>query len=193
MIPYTEESDHIFAVQLYDAEACCRIIEQVKHLDTWKSAQVREPAAEGGFDSYTKPEIRSTSILSRDDGAHVYRDFDERMQTVVKPFVKQIWNVDFVEHGGTQILRYGTGGHYVAHSDAGEDLQNRYFSIVCYLNDDFDGGQTSFPYLDYAAVPRSGKAIIFPSKYLHRAEPVRGGEKYVLVSWLLGPSPIRWI
>jgi hypothetical protein len=193
MIPYTEESHHIFAVQLYTAAECRRVVESVRSLDTWQSAQVREPTDEGGFDSFTRPEIRSTSILRWSDDEVIYKEFDVKMQSVIKPLIKQIWGVDFTEHGGTQILRYAPGGHYVAHSDAGEDLQDRYFSIVCYLNDDFEGGQTSFPFLDYAATPLRGKAIIFPSKYLHRAEPILDGEKYVLVSWVLGPTPIRWI
>ena len=41
--------------------------------------------------------------------------------------------------------------------------------------------------------PLCGKAVIFPSTYLHRAEPVTRGRKYVIVSRLTGRQPIRRI
>lgn len=193
MIDYAEESHHVFSVQLYTEEECRAVVGRVSGLGAWEVAQVRESTDEGGFDSFTRPEVRSTAILRCEEAAPLFAAFDEKMRVVVKPLVRQVWGADFAVHGGTQILRYSEGGHYVAHSDAGEDLQDRYFSVVCYLNDDFDGGQTSFPYLDYAARPRRGRAIIFPSRYLHRAEPVTRGRKYVVVSWLLGPRPVPWI
>jgi predicted 2-oxoglutarate/Fe(II)-dependent dioxygenase YbiX len=66
---------------------------------------------------------------------------------------------------------------------------NRYYSLVCYLNDDFEGGSTRFPALDYAVKPQCGKAILFPSRYLHGGEPVISGQKYILISWITGPIP----
>jgi predicted 2-oxoglutarate/Fe(II)-dependent dioxygenase YbiX len=95
---------------------------------------------------------------------------------------------------GTQLVRYKPGGHYVPHTDAGADeFANRYFTVLCYLNQDFEGGKTSFPSLNYAATPRAGKALIFPATYLHCAEPVVRGEKLILLSWVCGPVPIRWV
>jgi predicted 2-oxoglutarate/Fe(II)-dependent dioxygenase YbiX len=61
------------------------------------------------------------------------------------------------------------------------------------LNDDFTGGRTLFPTLNYATTPAAGQAIIFPSNYLHGSEPVSRGKKFVLVSWIDGPVPIKWI
>ena len=89
-------------------------------------------------------------------------------------------------HEGTQLVRYAPGGHYIPHSDVGRLTMNRYYTVLCYLNDDFEGGNTQFPALDYAVRPQSGKAILFPSRYLHGGEPVTRGEKYILVSWITG-------
>jgi predicted 2-oxoglutarate/Fe(II)-dependent dioxygenase YbiX len=100
--------------------------------------------------------------------------------------------VKLVETCGTQIIRYRKGGRYVAHTDAGVDYAERYFSVVCYLNDDFTGGLTSFPSLEYSTRPQTGKAIIFPSRYFHCAEPVSSGEKFIFLTWVCGPIPITW-
>jgi hypothetical protein len=62
---------------------------------------------------------------------------------------------------------------------------------VCYLNDDFAGGGTEFTDLDYTVTPMPGKSIVFPARYLHRALPVLAGEKYVAVSWVIRPLPLR--
>ena len=109
------------------------------------------------------------------------------------PLVNQHWQVNLANHSGTHILKYGPADHYVPHLDTGPGFEDRYFSVVCYLNDDFSGGLTSFPGLDYAATPETGKAIVFPSNYLHCSEPVISGEKIVMVSWINGPTPVKWI
>jgi len=90
-------------------------------------------------------------------------------------------------------VRYEPGNYYAAHTDTGMNLLDRYFTVLCYLNDDFEGGQTSFPTLLYSAAPRRGKAVVFPSTYVHRADPVTRGEKYVIVSWMMGAPPSRWL
>jgi predicted 2-oxoglutarate/Fe(II)-dependent dioxygenase YbiX len=42
-------------------------------------------------------------------------------------------------------------------------------------------------------MPQAGQAILFPSNYLHGSEPVISGKKFVIVSWIDGPVPIKWL
>ena len=121
------------------------------------------------------------------------RDFSEKLGRLVRPAVKELWRVDLTRHSGTHVVRYEPGNYYAAHTDTGMNLLDRYFTVLCYLNDDFEGGQTSFPTLLYSAAPRCGKAVVFPSTYVHRADPVTRGEKYVIVSWMMGAPPSRWL
>jgi hypothetical protein len=137
--------------------------------------------------------VRRARILPPAFAEKIYDDFDRRMDQKVKPLIKRIWHVDLKEHAGTQIIRYSSNGHYEPHTDSGLDLNDRYFSVLCYLNDDFEGGCTSFPYLNYFAVPKRGRAIIFPSRFMHCAEPVVSGEKFVVLTWVMGPVPLDWI
>ena len=193
MIEYRDESDGVISVSLFDAARCREIVDRVSRLDQWEPAQVRETDAAGRSESFTHPEVRSTSIFVSEQAEDVYRSFDFAMDEMLKPLVKNVWKIDFTEHSGTQILKYGPADHYVPHQDSGPGLESRYLSVVCYLNDNFVGGETSFPGCGYTAKPKSGRAIIFPSYYLHGSVPVRRGEKFVIVSWLRGPVPIQWI
>jgi hypothetical protein len=190
---YDEVARGIVALPLYDAGSCRTILESVKRSDDWESATIRLQSDDGRFNSAPQSEVRSATILAEHHVTRLVPDFAGRMTTTIRPIIKQFWGIDLHEYSGTQIVRYLPGGRYLAHADAGQDMQDRYFSVVCYLNSDFEGGTTWFPNLCYRALPQCGKAIVFPSKYLHSAEPVLDGEKYVLVTWLVGPVPIKWI
>jgi Rps23 Pro-64 3,4-dihydroxylase Tpa1-like proline 4-hydroxylase len=169
------------------------MLQQMRTHDGWEDATVRVEADEGVYDSVSQRDVRSASILYLGFFSEVMASFDRKIRTTITPLIKNFWSIDLTEYGGTQLVRYTPGGWYETHQDAGADFEDRYFTVICYLNDNFSGGQTQFPYLSHAARPETGKAIVFPSKYFHRAEPVIEGEKYVVVSWMLGPVPIRWI
>ena len=193
MHTYREESSGVISVALYTTSECAAIVAELKQLQDWKPARVRHAQDLGHYDILTQPEVRSASTLVSKGSEKFYRDFDMRMNETVKPLILERWEIALKDHSGTHILKYGPGDHYVPHQDTGPGLEHRYLSIVCYLNDDFSGGQTSFPGRDYTVVPEAGKAIVFPSSYLHGSKPVRDGEKFVLVSWAKGPTAVKWI
>jgi predicted 2-oxoglutarate/Fe(II)-dependent dioxygenase YbiX len=192
MIGYTEEIKGILSLPLYDAQTCRAIIGEAKRAGSWTDAKVSERVA-GGFNPAIRPEARSASVLALAAESEIRRTFDEKMEQIVKPLVNRVWHADLRQHSGTHFVRYVSGNYYMPHSDTGLNRNDRYFTVVCYLNEDFEGGETSFPQLNYRVAPRPGKTVIFPSTYMHCAEPIASGEKYILVSWLTGPAPIQWI
>jgi len=192
MIRYAEDAHGVLSLPFFQPDFCKRVVARVHRL-SWTVAQVQETKANGGERILTRPRTRSATILNSARAAEVYEEFDRRINSVVKPLIKQVWRIALAEHSGTQMIRYGKGGHYLPHSDAGRELPERYFTVVCYLNEDFDGGNTSFPALGSTVRPQTGRAIVFPATYLHCAEPVTAGEKFVMITWLCGPVPIDWI
>ena len=99
-----------------------------------------------------------------------------------------------------QLAAYGTDGQYTAHYDAKKCVNqddgavvDRKSTILVYLNDDFEGGQTYFPNIDVTITPKAGKAVLFhnygsdgceePSS-LHQGLPVLSGTKYIANIWL---------
>lgn len=192
MVAYTEEIPGILAVEIFDAGECRSITDHAKSVESWAEAKVSAPSV-GGFNPATRLEARRASVLAPARESEIRRSFDQKMDALIKPVVEEVWAVELKQHSETHFVRYSPGNYYRPHSDTGLNRSDRYFTVICYLNDDFEGGRTSFPQLDYSVIPRTGKAVIFPATYLHCAEPVTSGEKYVLVSWLTGPPPIRWI
>lgn len=193
MLAYKEECDEVFSLNLFSEPACSSIIDRVKKSRGWSAARVRKQLSNGRVRSMRIGSVREARVLDPARAEDLYDAFDRQVDRKVKPFIRSIWHADLREHAGTQIIRYAPNGHYQPHKDSGLDLDNRYFSVLCYLNDDFAGGCTFFPYLNYRATPRRGRAIVFPSRYMHCAEPVLTGEKFVALTWVMGPLPIAWL
>jgi predicted 2-oxoglutarate/Fe(II)-dependent dioxygenase YbiX len=168
------------------------MVKSVDDQNAWSAAAIGEESGES-YGSAVRTEYRAAYAYTPPIGSNIRKQFDQKIRTVIRPLVRQVWGRDFKRHEDTHLVRYSPGGFYVSHADAGLDLNNRYFTVLCYLNDSFVGGQTSFPTLSFAFTPQIGKAIVFPATYIHRAEPVLKGRKYVLVSWLIAADPIRWI
>lgn len=90
------------------------------------------------------------------------------------------------------INRYDKDQEYKWHIDRGYDgyseedhpARHREFSVVIYLNDNFEGGETEFQFT--SVKPQKGACLIFPSNFMysHCARPVKNGVKYSCASWL---------
>lgn len=83
------------------------------------------------------------------------------------------------------LVKYYPGNHFQMHADDGASYKS-VVSLVGYLNDDYDGGEISFPAYDITVKPEKGDLVIFPSNYMfmHRAMPVTSGVKYSVVTML---------
>lgn len=78
------------------------------------------------------------------------------------------------------------GGHFAAHRDnTTAGTAHRRFAVSVNLNDDFDGGEVSFP--EYG--PRSfkappGGAVVFSCSLLHKVSKVTRGRRYAFLPFL---------
>ncbi len=110
-----------------------------------------------------------------------------------------------IENGeGLQILNYKVGGEYKPHfdyfppDDPGSAIHikkggQRVSTLVMYLNEVEDGGETVFPMLGLAITPKKGSAIYFEycdnngkidTSTLHAGAPVVAGEKWIATKWM---------
>lgn len=182
----------VVSLRLYESCECRKIVDSINGLDGWDPALVRQGQEGANYDIVARSDIRSASTLNTADVERLYDEFEQKVDSLVKPLIQRLWKLDLRDHSGTHLLKYEAADHYIPHRDTGLGFEGRYFSVVCYLNDDFTGGRTLFPTLNYAVTPEAGQAILFPSNYLHGSEPVISGKKFVFVSWIDGPVPIRW-
>ncbi len=82
-----------------------------------------------------------------------------------------------------RLYRYGPGERHGAHWDTQVELAGgvrSLLTLVFYLNDGFEGGDTDFPELERRVTPRAGRALLFQHRILHEATAVLEGEKLVL-------------
>jgi len=109
----------------------------------------------------------------------------------------------------SQVLHYGVGQEFVLHCDfldpqalREEIARNgqRVATVLIYLNQDFEGGQTSFPRLGIDHRGRTGDALVFGNidaagnpdpRSQHAGCPPISGEKWVFSQWVRNRSPDR--
>ena len=87
------------------------------------------------------------------------------------------------------INKYSQGEYYKWHCDQSFNpnqgsMFSRVFSILFYLNDDFEGGETKFLFGEIK--PKKGACLVFPSNFIypHYSLSVTKGVKYSLATWL---------
>jgi prolyl 4-hydroxylase len=103
----------------------------------------------------------------------------------------------------TQILHYHQGGEYLPHQDffdpadpgSAQHLQvggQRVATLVTYLNDVPEGGETEFPELELSVRPSAGTSVYFEycnrqsrldRRCLHAGVPVLKGDKWIATKW----------
>ncbi len=190
---FAQECYGIYAGALYSSEECAQVLAEVRTLDAWEIAEITVENDEGVPEEIRDTSTRDARILDSSKCPAILHEFERRLRDSVLPFIQETWGVDLQDVAGTQLVQYEPGGHYSAHQDGGGSLAERYFTVLCYLNEDFEGGQTSFPTIPYSMRPATGKVVIFPSTFWHCAEPITRGQKSVLVTWVCGPVPVKWM
>jgi hypothetical protein len=93
-----------------------------------------------------------------------------------------------------QYTKYDKDDYYRWHTDQGSDIHSicRIVSFVLYLNDEFEGGGTEFPFETYKCNP--GEVLIFPSNFLfpHCGQKVNSGTKRIITSWVNNLGVAQW-
>lgn len=116
--------------------------------------------------------------------------------SVVQQLLFQVYGVKFPYAEPCSILCYRTGQFYKRHVDnillssrfqeLEQGIPTRDISVVGYLNDGFEGGETYFDRQDIKVQPEAGSVLVFPSYFTHphASLPIISGEKYAFTTWL---------
>lgn len=129
-------------------------------------------------------------------------------EPVVKNIIEhvcKITDIPFSHAEKMQVVKYDPNGFYNEHYDAACDDNaecvefeknggQRKITMLIYLNDNFEGGETNFPTLGQSYTPQKNAALLFYSlqndgnqchpKSLHAGVPVKSGNKYICNIWL---------
>lgn len=156
---------------------------------SWKDANVRQIDGEyGKSEKRSNLEARITETAERGDkfSQRLHNEIADMIDcsTVSYMYRHKIYGVPY-HHEYYHILKYSQGQKFDAHVD-GMPGGARFLSAICYLNNDFEGGELEFPNFDLTIKPKAGSLILFPSyfPFVHTAHPVTKGTKYSIVAWL---------
>ena len=95
-----------------------------------------------------------------------------------------------------QLLQYSPGQEYRRHSDAINGVppaQQRVLTFLVYLDEDYEGGETTFPVSGLSFRGRTGDGLLFRNasdqgvpdrNALHAGLPVTRGMKHILSRWI---------
>jgi 2OG-Fe(II) oxygenase superfamily len=149
------------------------------------------------FDRSTIGKSRAVTYLRTSFSASLH-DLDKNRLNALFDKVSGVLNVQPGNIEFPQCVKYNVTEDFKIHFDVDENLK-RLFTVLIYLNDDFEGGETYFPELSRTIIPKKGKALIFENMdrgnntYIYAAHaglPVKKGVKYACNVWV-GDSPQR--
>jgi hypothetical protein len=114
----------------------------------------------------------------------------EFLKCVVDPIYSYMtkYNIDNMELKKkfitvSKLLDGGMGAH---RDDKLKDKDN--FICMFYINDNFEGGELSFPDLNIEYKPKPGDILIYQSKFLHEVKPMTGSPRYNIGIGFKGPT-----
>ena len=140
--------------------------------------------------------VHAENAVRTSSGAFIEEENNLTVMRIEKR-IEAVMNIP-IEHGESlHVLRYEPGQEYKAHHDffsaASNVTNNRISTLVMYLNDVEQGGETYFPHLKLTVTPKKGMAVYFEYFYddpllndltLHGGAPIEVGEKWVATQWM---------
>lgn len=153
---------------------------------SWRDALVGEGVKMPDYRDCVDFKINKKGIESCPEEFYLAKDVYSVVEKALLKNLKlyqQKYNLNMQYMEAINFVRYGEGQHFAIHADHG-------FSYICtvssvaYLNDNYDGGELWFPYLDLKWKPSEGDMVFFPSTYIysHASLPVTSGVKYSAVT-----------
>jgi hypothetical protein len=91
------------------------------------------------------------------------------------------------------IQKYQPGTTMGPHCDTADGDSTLKYSLVTYLNDDYEGGEIEFTNQGIKIKPEAGSLIMFPSyePYLHMSHTITSGWKYMSPSFWLNDNVLK--
>ncbi len=162
--------------------------------------------ADGGRPTGFMSEVAGKTVELTDPGRKRRRDFIVEDESVIlavqrrikRRIVPEIARLFFFD--ATRIERYlvgcytaEEGGHFAAHRDnTTRGTAHRRFAVSINLNDDFEGGEVSFPeYGPRGFKPPVGGAVVFSCSLMHAVSAVSRGRRYAFLPFLYDEAAAR--
>ena len=144
-------------------------------IDTYQSSKEKER-----IENFLTPQFSQVNLNELNEKG--YQKFTQllcyKVLEIVKEYKKALpqyteWFPEKIFFEELRIKKYepGTDDQFLIHTDV-QDHQSakRYLAFLIYLNDDFKGGETTFPYNKLTIKPETGKVSV---SYTHLTLPTK--------------------
>jgi len=128
-------------------------------------------------------ELKSKDQLNNERGDGTFRLYNSEEPALFN-FVKK-YSSKFIGDKDLYVTEYlvalyEEGAFMAVHRDVENDRE--VISTVMYLNDDYTGGELSFPEVDggYFYTPEKYELVYFPTPYQHGVNAVKSGKRYII-------------
>lgn len=158
---------------------------------------------------FIKSEVYKGAINEYDksrESLQCWLDNNDPLIASISDRVAKLTNSNIEQQEILQVVKYNQNGYFNDHYDAcGRNTEfckkmtenykgkDRLYTVIIYLNDDYEGGETVFPNINKIIKPEKGKAVIFKNinnngsiitDSLHRGNPIINGTKYICNKWI---------
>lgn len=186
----TDLGNEIFLVERLLNPSLCDHIIQIAECAQFGQAGIALETAD--------PQLRNNEQL-RLEGSSLLDSTNELLLgavAIIQNLLYQHYGILFAHVETCSILRYQKGQFYKRHIDnlllpsrleeAAKGIPIRDISVVGYLNEGFEGGETFFDRQNLKVKPQMGSVLVFPAYYTHphQSLPVSEGNKYCFTTWL---------
>ena len=172
----TEVLPDVFTMPLFTPEFCDMMMDEIKHIEEYL-----------GFDPNPEEDYlrQIPEVTLHDNCPPLFDNLWSVVLNHLNPAFMALWQRHSVRPGSIQLANYNIAEKRQGawHHDTSADI-----SVVVPLNSgSYKGGGTEFHRKGIVEPLPSGTALMFPSfSHMHRGLPVKDGDRYLLVFWLIG-------
>jgi prolyl 4-hydroxylase len=147
------------------------------------------------YDNDNNKNITSTNRISK---TAWFKNDENEIETKCSELALELTNREYENLEYLQIVHYPVGGYFIPHYDSMKTntfnlINSREYTLLLYLNDVEEGGETIFPHLNVAIKPKKGNGVLFRTldkndniifESLHGSKPILKGEKWICNKWI---------
>ncbi|MEM7225464.1 MAG: 2OG-Fe(II) oxygenase [Pseudomonadota bacterium] len=170
---------------VFDPAFCTELI------DAWRQDNQEGGVSDGARNlrDESKKRNREHVVLDQDLGRRIKQTLAQR----IGPELSKVFHFNQpYRFEGFTVLSYRDDRQdfFGIHRDSVRQVRFRRFAVSLNLNDDFEGGELSFPeFGPHLYRPEAGAAVVFSCNLLHEALPVTRGQRWVLTTFFCDPDP----
>jgi len=125
--------------------------------------------------------LKNELMSERGDGTYrLYNSDNPILMNFVTKYSKKFIGERDLYVTENLVAFYQEGAFMKVHKDMEGDRE--IVSTVIYLNDEYTGGELSFPEIEngYFYTPKKYELVHFPTPFLHGVNPVKSGKRYII-------------